>query len=139
MSGLWHYFLTKYNQNTNFSEKVLSTREGNIIIGVITLKVIQIVIEKINVDIDSVASLHCDAITSYELNENSIIEKIYTPLEVANVQLSSTNLKQLISISQDLTARVSDVKKLRFWLQDVNTGRKLSLKLVLHCAYNHQC
>ena len=63
MSVQWRYFLTDYDSTTNFSEKLLSTKDGNSIIGIISLRVLKLYVKRGTTDINTAASLHCDAVT----------------------------------------------------------------------------
>ena len=138
MSVPWHYFMSDYNQETNFSEKTLSTRNGNPIIGVVSLRILKIILQKKGHDISALASLHCDAITSYRNKADGTTEKIFTPLDIIEIDTSGTG-RSVLSVGHDLKVNICDVRKLQFWVQDLVSGKKLAISLQLFCAYSHQC
>lgn len=123
----WISTLAFYSDN--FARKVLVNEHAQALIGVYEFYVTSVNVKLLSNYNNQCGILCSNLVTSFELNSENTLEKIYQPLQLLELQGRSGTSKVFTFENPNLQ-QFSDISECTFWIDDLSR-RKLNIELTV--------
>ena len=115
----WTSTIAKYQAtNFGFATKRLVNSLSQPLVGIYEFKVQSLVVTYLQTT-NSIAKLCCSALTTFEINDDNQLRKVYQPLHIFELN-GRTNTKKVFDCNNTSNHQFVDLDVLEFWLSDMN-------------------
>ena len=129
----WITTVALYNQN--FARKRLVDSQGQPLTGVYEVDINSVWIKYLKT-LSHPGLLCCNLFTNWELNSENVIEKVFQPLDILELQ-GSAGEEKVIPCNKSVPRTFHDVSEIQFWIDDFSRN-KVTIEISVGFMYRRK-
>ena len=132
MSHHWNNCVVKYDPNQKIAHQQIFDQFGKELFGVYEICVRTLSIKFLE-NIETHCILACNFLTNFTVSQSGTLERVFSPLRLFALK-GNRGTYQIIEIDSSRSYSVSDLQKVKFWVQDLSS-QKVNTELNVHISY----